>query len=133
MISRSVDPAGDFIVVKAIGPQTIESIRYHYDALRQMIAPLRASGKPIRILSDVTESVVRSAEFEAVVEEEMRRTFDPAARVAILTSTGDDQTHLRVLASGSNVVPFQSRLAAELWLCSDVAPPQATEIRPDDS
>jgi hypothetical protein len=116
LIQRTFDEDSGVILVFGGGFWSITDIERHYAALRDMIAGLRAQGRPVRLLSDVTQGQRQASWVEDYILEQMRQTFAPGDRIALLAGSTEDEAHLRDRGTSADVVPFTSRDAAMAWL-----------------
>lgn len=123
MIERSVDDEDGIIFVVSVGEATREDIDVHYDALRDLIATMRAAGRPIRVLSDQTRAVRLSCDLNLHIKAQIERTFRPGDRVALLMASDDDKRYARTILGTTDYAVFTSRIAAELWLMEPALPP----------
>lgn len=57
MFQRAFEEPDRIIVVTATGEVMRAEVDQHYDALREMIAPMPAAGRPIRALGDAAPLV----------------------------------------------------------------------------
>jgi hypothetical protein len=116
MIDRSVDDETGIILVRAEGLWSRAAVDTHYNALRAMIGAIRAAGRPVRILSDVTAAPRQPGQIETHIKWQMERTFRAGDRVAILAGTAADKATLLQQKAMPAIGIFQSRIAAEIWL-----------------
>lgn len=116
MIERELDVTDGIIFVVATGFWTKAEVDEHYDKLRALIAERRAGGYTVRVLSDVRNAPYQPPEMEAYVVEQIKRTYLPGDRVAILTPHTAAQAHVRARLGDLDVMTFTSALPAEMWL-----------------
>jgi hypothetical protein len=127
MIQRSVDPEDGIIMVVSIGEATRADIDEHYDALRRMIAELRAEGRPVRVLSDQTRADWLSDELNQHIRSQIERTYLPGDRLALLLASPDRKLAVREVLGVTDYAVFDSRLAAEIWLMEPALRPPSSE------
>lgn len=121
MISRRWDEDSGILHVTSVGVPTRDIVDAHYTALRAMIAPLRTSGEPLLLLSDIRESARTTPDLEEHILAQMAQTFRPGDRVVLLTND-DDRSHVRHVLRGVAIGAFSSQIAAEMWLVSGDLP-----------
>jgi hypothetical protein len=119
MIDRRFDERDGIITVTGSGIWTVAEIDRHFEQLRRMIADLRAAGRPIRVLSDVTLAQRQSPEIEAHIRMQHDRTYRAGDRVAMLAVGIDERNYLRSILGDAEIAAFSSVLAAEMWLVED--------------
>lgn len=119
MIERVWDEESGIIYVSASGAWADTDVDEHYEALRGMIDGLRRAGRPIRVLSDITQAPRQGYSREEHILAQMRRTFRPGDRVAMVTAGADDKAYVRSIVTGVDVAVFASKLPAEMWLLLD--------------
>ena len=122
MIERVFDPEVGIIYVTGTGIWDRQAVDTHYTALRAMIIELRARGKPIRVLSDVSAGQRQDPDLERHILSHIERTFEPGDRYAILAADMADKAHLRGLLGAADFGAFASRIPAEQWLLLDSLP-----------
>jgi anti-sigma factor RsiW len=123
MIERSVDGKDGIIFVRGSGLWSHAEVDAHYDELRALIAGLRAQGRPVRVLVDVTDAAQQSDTRENYVRAQIERTYRPGDRVAMLVAGGEVKQHVRSVLNGTLVAIFISQIAAEMWLMEEGLPP----------
>jgi hypothetical protein len=116
VIKREWDDETGIIIVSASGLWTKADVEMHYEALRRMIEPLRAAGRPVRVLSDVTKAERQNPIVESHTLGEIMRTFQHGDRLAILTANPEDKAYARTIIGSAEAATFTSRMAAEMWL-----------------
>jgi hypothetical protein len=122
MTGQNVDSNDkDFIVVTAAANWTRPELDDHFTQLQRAIQRFRAAGKPVRVLSDLTEAVPPSADIAKRIRRGNESTFREGDRVAVLTGNHTDKMLLRSMA-GPMFAVFSSRIAAEIWLVNDELP-----------
>lgn len=119
MIEREWDEEAGILYVAATGIWSEAEVDAHYDALRGMIAGLRREGRPVRVLSDVSGAPRQGYAREEHILAQMRRTFQPGDRVALVTADAGDKAYVRSILGGLDVGVFASKLPAEMWLLLD--------------
>lgn len=125
MITRTIDQRDGIIMVASIGEATRAEIDAHYDELRRMIAAIRASGKPIRVLSDQTQATWLSDDMNRHLRSQIERTYQAGDRLAVLMPTAGKKLSARELLGAGEYGVFDSRVAAEIWLMEpSLRPPQ---------
>lgn len=125
MIERTIDDGG-VIQVVSVGEATRADIDIHYDALRDMIAALRAEGRPIRVLSDQTQATRLSETLNLYLKEQIERTYRPGDRLALLMRSEGDKMYARGVLGVQDYAVFESRIAAEIWLMEPTLKPPST-------
>jgi hypothetical protein len=120
MIERRFDADSGIIHVVGTGIWKRADVDTHYGAIRGIAAGLRAAGRPIRLLSDVTGAERQAPDIEAYIKLQMERTFAPGDRMALLVPDIQAQRHIRTLLGNAEVATFCSRDAAEAWLRNDM-------------
>ncbi|MBA2935033.1 hypothetical protein HZF05_13105 [Sphingomonas sp. CGMCC 1.13654] len=125
MIERVWDEETGIIYVSGLGEWTQADVDDHYSALRRMIGDLRREGKPIRVLSDISQATRQGYAREEHILTQMRRTFRAGDRVAMVTAGASDKAYVRSIVTGLDIAVFASKLPAEMWLLLDEvgAPP----------
>jgi hypothetical protein len=116
MIDREWDEDGGIITVTASGVWTKADVEEHYRALRRMIDAVREAGRPIRVLSDITQASRQSPIVEAHTLGEIDRTYQRGDRVAFLTANAEDKAYTKMILGKADAAIFSSRMAAEMWL-----------------
>jgi hypothetical protein len=116
LIQRKFDEESGVILVFGGGVWSITDIERHYAALREMIGDLRAQGRPVRVLSDVTQGQRQALWVEDYILEQMGQTFLPGDRIALLAGSAADKAHLQDRATSAEVASFTAREAAMAWL-----------------
>jgi hypothetical protein len=119
MIEREWDEDAGIIYVSGTGAWSEAAIDAHYEALRGMIANLRCKGRPVRVLSDVSQAPRQGYAREEHILGQMRRTFQPGDRFALVTADAADKAYVRSILGGLEVGVFASKLPAEMWLLLD--------------
>lgn len=122
MITRIIDADG-VIQVVSVGKATRSEIDDHYRNLRDIIATLRAEGKPVRVLSDQTRAVRLSDDTNLYLKEQIERTYQPGDRLALLMPSQQDKLYARSVLGVTTYAVFESRIAAEIWLAEPTLPP----------
>jgi hypothetical protein len=122
MIKRMFDDDTGIIYVTGKGAWTRAAVDHHYDELRTMIEALRAEGRPIRVLSDVTGAQRQDRMLEEHIKDQIARTFQSGDRFAIQTYDAADKAYVRMIVGRGDVAVFASRLPAEMWLLLDELP-----------
>jgi hypothetical protein len=116
MITRDVDEVDGIIFVVATGFWTRSDVDTHYDRLRDLIAVQRNAGRTIRVLIDIRDAPHQPVELEDHALAQMRRTYQPNDRVAILTAHPGVQAYVQARLGDLNIMVFASALPAEMWL-----------------
>ena len=136
MIEREFDEGTGIISVRGSGLYSFMDIEQHYAALRALVERVRSSGRPIRVLSDVTHGVRQAAWVEDYILDQMTQIFRTGDRIAFLVANDSDKAHIQNVG-GHLVHSFTSRTAAEQWLAApeDAAAsvPPTNPPRPDRS
>ncbi|MBA2935737.1 hypothetical protein HZF05_16770 [Sphingomonas sp. CGMCC 1.13654] len=117
MIEREFDEATGTISVRGTGLYSFMDVEQHYVALRELVARVRSSGRPVRVLSDVTHGVRQAGWVEDYILDQMTQTFEAGDRIAFLTANYPDRAHIQDIG-GHLVRSFTSRSAAEQWLAA---------------
>jgi hypothetical protein len=121
-IERRFDPEVGIIYVTGTGRWDRESVDDHYAQLRSMIAELRATDIPIRVLSDVSSARRQDPDLERHILGQIEKTFREGDRFALLTADMTDKAHVRGLIGKADFGVFASRIPAEQWLLLDELP-----------
>ncbi|MDO7843735.1 hypothetical protein [Sphingomonas immobilis] len=125
MIERHLERQDGIIFVRGKGDWSRGELDAHYDELRVLIAGIRAQGRPVRVLADVTEAMPQSASRERYIRTQIERTYRPGDRVAIVVASAAVKQHVRDALTGTLVATFISRIAAEMWLMeAELEPPR---------
>jgi hypothetical protein len=119
LIEREFDDATGLILVRGTGQWSFKDVEDHYAMLREMIASVRAGGRPIRILSDVTQGIRQASWVEEYVVDHMSRALRQGDRIAFVVGSDEDRDHLRRLGAVVDLNCFISRKAAQHWLLTD--------------
>jgi hypothetical protein len=119
MIEREWDEETGIIYVSGSGEWSEADIDAHYEALRGMIARLSGEDRPVRVLSDIARAPRQGYSREVHILGQMRRTFRPGDRMALVTAGAEDKAYVRSIVAGLNVAVFASKLPAEMWLLLD--------------
>lgn len=119
MIDRFIDECTGIIHVTGQGTWTRDAVDKHYAMLRQLILSVRYTGRPVRVLSNVTGAKQQNPEIEARILEQMARTYQPGDRVAMLTANNLTKLHIRSVIGNADIGLFCSPLAAETWLLAN--------------
>ncbi len=83
-----IDDDGGVIRIKGRGFFTEDEVLVHFDALAQIIARRRSSGRQIKALIDLREAVTQSARLTTIISEATGRLYsDPSDCVAIIVPT----------------------------------------------
>lgn len=123
MIERSVDPVDDIIHVVSVGEASRADIDAHYDAMRALVATMRAEERTIRVLSDQTRAIRLPEELNQHIKTLMESLYQPGDRVALLMASSDDKMYVRSVLGTAEFAAFDSRIAAEMWLMEPALKP----------
>lgn len=115
MIARSFDEPDGIIVVESSGAWSAAEVDAHFSALGTIIGKLRAAGRSIKILSDITLADRQDPAIEQRIRAYQQRLYQPGDRIALLVQA-TDKPHVIGLLGHADVATFNSRLAAEMWL-----------------
>jgi hypothetical protein len=119
MVKRSYDDRTGILSVVSAGYWSVSDVERHFEKLRAAIDALRDLGKPVRVLSDATRAPRQPAATEEAVLKEMRRTFSPGDRVAILAANMQDHAYTKSAMGPTDIGIFFDRQNAVTWLLMD--------------
>lgn len=131
MIRRELEKIDGIITVIATGQWTAADVTEHFSKLRELISARRDAGLPVRVLSDMSLAQRQSSDIETMILEEIEDTFREGDRVAHLVADQPARVHIRTVLKSVAIPAFCSRIAAEMYLMSDMSPPTDQTELPD--
>jgi hypothetical protein len=99
----------------ASGFWSIHVMRQFFSAYEAEISAIREAGVPLRVIADVRESAVQSAEVAQFILDRVTSIYRPGDRVALIVATSMLKAQLRRILPGGVHEYFLSGDAAEKW------------------
>lgn len=100
----------------ASGFWSISVMRQFFAAYEAEISAIREAGMPLRVIADVRESAVQSAEVAQFILDRVTAIYRPGDRVALIVATSMLKAQLRRILPGGIHEYFLSGDAAEKWV-----------------
>ncbi|WP_445191864.1 hypothetical protein ACT009_15005 [Sphingomonas sp. Tas61C01] len=122
MITIKPDDGEGIIRTVGSGRWSLDDVDTHFKKLSVRIAALRESGRPIRLLSDVTNAEIQWPVIEARIIDVSTRLYRSGDRTALVVKNNLLKGYVRPLILKRETALFCSLAAAETWLSAhDVA------------
>lgn len=128
-IDISAAPGEPFILVTGVGLWTPAQFEAHFRRLDRDLRAMRARFGLARVLVDLSESVVQTAETAAVMKHWTRRIYRSSDEVAVISSSALLSMQIRHEDCAYRREMFRDWNAAVAWLLSDKRPEPARGAR----
>lgn len=115
-VGHKWDEQAGLIRVRGEGLYSLSQVEEHFRTLGATIAHIRASHGRVRVLVDIRDGVVQSAEVAQAVSRWQGRLYSPGDRVALIVKSALHKMQMRRVVNLQITEMFVSETAARTWL-----------------
>jgi len=116
MITIKPSDGGGIIRTVGSGRWSLDDVDSYFEELSARIAAIRLSGRPVRLLSDVTDAEIQWQAIEARIIEHSTSLYKEGDRTALVVKSNLLKGYVRPLVLKRETALFCSLAAAETWL-----------------